>query len=140
MTETFASIAAIVLSGIALAANALTWRLQRRQRHILDGAAEATVLHPGDRLVVRFGRDTTMAEAQEFRDRFAQHLSGITPVICAADQMFVVQRGEPSWYVPADATHCPRCGDQNWDDTRMCLTCTHPDDPCSVAYHQADTP
>lgn len=134
MTAAFA-IVAIVLSGIALAANALNWRLlRRRQCNILDSAAEAAVVQPGDRLVVRFPANITMHEAQKFRDEFAKHLPGITPVIVATDQMFVIQRGEPGWYVPADATHCPRCGDQNWDDTRLCLTCTHPDDPYSVAY------
>lgn len=30
--------------------------------------------------------------------------------------------------------HCDRCGDTNYDDTRTCLTCTNPDDPCSQAY------
>lgn len=40
--------------------------------------------------------------------------------------------GPVGWYVPPEATHCPRCGDQNWDDTRLCLTCTYPDDPCSL--------
>lgn len=30
---------------------------------------------------------------------------------------------------------CDRCGDQNYDDqTHVCLTCTDPSDPCSVAY------
>jgi ribosomal protein L37E len=30
---------------------------------------------------------------------------------------------------------CDRCGDQNYDgETRVCLTCTYPDDPCSRAY------
>lgn len=37
--------------------------------------------------------------------------------------------GEPGWYVPAGATHCPRCGDGNWDKRRICLTCTNPPTP-----------
>ncbi len=35
--------------------------------------------------------------------------------------------GEVGWYVPAGAHWCPRCGDQNWDDNRLCLTCTYGD-------------
>jgi ribosomal protein L37E len=31
--------------------------------------------------------------------------------------------------------HCDRCGDTNYDPhTRICLTCTYPDDPSSRAY------
>jgi hypothetical protein len=30
---------------------------------------------------------------------------------------------------------CDRCGDTNFDEaTRVCLTCTYPDDPCSRAF------
>lgn len=37
--------------------------------------------------------------------------------------------GEPGWYVPAGAAHCPRCGDQNWESVgRRCITCTDGDD------------
>ncbi len=36
--------------------------------------------------------------------------------------------GEPGWYVPVGASSCPRCGDQNWDVTRKCITCTDGDD------------
>lgn len=36
--------------------------------------------------------------------------------------------GEPGWYVPAGAIACPRCGDQNWDESRRCITCTDGDD------------
>lgn len=33
---------------------------------------------------------------------------------------------------------CDRCGDTNYDEaTRVCLTCTFPDDPCSRAYLEA---
>jgi hypothetical protein len=33
---------------------------------------------------------------------------------------------------------CDRCGDTNYDArTRVCLTCTFPDDPCSRAYLEA---
>jgi len=35
---------------------------------------------------------------------------------------------------------CDRCGDRNYDDkTRVCQTCTYPDDPCSRAYLDART-
>lgn len=36
--------------------------------------------------------------------------------------------GVPGWYVPAGALWCPRCGDQNWDEGRRCITCTDGDD------------
>jgi hypothetical protein len=36
-----------------------------------------------------------------------------------------VLTGESGYYVPSNATHCRRCGDTNWDDDRLCITCTH---------------
>jgi len=36
--------------------------------------------------------------------------------------------GEAGWYVPSDVVWCPRCGDQNWTDERICITCTDGDD------------
>jgi hypothetical protein len=34
---------------------------------------------------------------------------------------------------------CGRCGDQNYDPaTKLCLTCTYPNDPCSRAYLDAN--
>jgi hypothetical protein len=48
--------------------------------------------------------------------------------IAVADGMVAPAEGEPGWYVPEGATHCPRCGDQNWDVTRKCITCTDGDD------------
>lgn len=36
---------------------------------------------------------------------------------------------------------CDRCGDVNFDEgSRVCLTCTYPDDPCSVAYLDSQIP
>lgn len=48
--------------------------------------------------------------------------------IAEADGMAAPVEGEPGWYVPAGATHCPRCGDQNWTEARRCITCTDGDD------------
>jgi hypothetical protein len=40
--------------------------------------------------------------------------------------------GEPGSYLPVGQDWCPRCGDTNADEvTRLCLSCTYPDDPCS---------
>lgn len=36
-----------------------------------------------------------------------------------------VLTGEPGYYVPPNVSHCRRCGDTNWDDGRMCITCTY---------------
>jgi hypothetical protein len=42
---------------------------------------------------------------------------------------------EPMWGYLVVGEHCDRCGDTNYDpDTRVCLTCTYPDDPSSRAY------
>jgi ribosomal protein L37E len=38
-----------------------------------------------------------------------------------------VLQGELGWYVPDGHTFCPRCGDQNWNEHRLCITCTHGD-------------
>lgn len=47
--------------------------------------------------------------------------------IAEADGMTAAE-GEVGWYVPAGALWCPRCGDQNWDEGRRCITCTDGDD------------
>jgi hypothetical protein len=44
------------------------------------------------------------------------------------------EQDAPAFYVEAGADRCGRCGDTNFDDLRVCLTCTYPDDPCSLAY------
>lgn len=48
--------------------------------------------------------------------------------IDGVDGMAAPAEGVPGWYVPAGATHCPRCGDQNWETDRRCITCTDGDD------------
>lgn len=38
----------------------------------------------------------------------------------------VAVEGDVGWFVPVGALRCPRCRDQNWDEsTRLCLTCTY---------------
>lgn len=32
---------------------------------------------------------------------------------------------------------CDRCGDVNFDEARVCLTCTYPDAPCSAVGAEA---
>lgn len=53
----------------------------------------------------------------------------VRPVIIEPDQV--------GFLVPHAVEHCPRCGDTNYDDDRICLTCTYPDDPCSRAFLDA---
>jgi hypothetical protein len=48
--------------------------------------------------------------------------------VTVVDDMVAPAEGEPGWYVPVGAGHCPRCKDQNWDDRRRCITCTDGDD------------
>jgi len=46
--------------------------------------------------------------------------------------------GEAGYFVPRTHDHCTRCGDQNFDGTtRVCLTCTYPDHPCSRVYWES---
>jgi ribosomal protein L37E len=76
----------------------------------------------------------------------AQRLSGTRGAITADGYGVVMQAieqtgtdvalsGEVGFLVTGQ--HCDRCGDVNYDTataTRVCLTCTYPDHPCSRAY------
>ncbi|WP_020525850.1 hypothetical protein [Catelliglobosispora koreensis] len=49
--------------------------------------------------------------------------------------------GEAAFYVERGALSCKRCGDCNYDEnTLICITCTHPDDPSSKAYLDVSEP
>lgn len=67
----------------------------------------------------------------------------------------VVHIGEVGWYIPAidndimEPRSCPRCGDQNYDEHLLCLTCTYGDadfrngmfrDGWKSGYHQPVDP
>jgi len=48
---------------------------------------EAVVVGPGDTLIVRVGRDTTLAEADELKTRLHGRVPGVNVVVLAADQI-----------------------------------------------------
>lgn len=69
-----------------------------------------------------------MSSVERYQQRPAVAMSG-------ASLATVTIQGEVGWHVPPGQDWCQRCGDTNYDGrTRLCLTCTYPEHPCSAVH------